>query len=200
MVISPGLQELVDRTSARPWFHDLIKVERKASEIRRYAPYVIPGLLQTEDYARCCVLPSRPELTADEIERAVALRMTRKEILERDEPPRLWTIIEESALRRINGSAKIMAAQREHLVKMSERPNIVVQIIPESEGSTVAGGREFTIMPFTSEPTVVYLEDVGSAKYLRKPDDVARYTLTFDHLRCSALTDSKSRMLIRGEK
>src|SRR6266498_2548332 len=80
-----------------------------------------------------------------------------------DESPRLWTIIEESALRRINGSAKIMAAQREHLVKMSERPNIVVQIIPESEGSTVAGGREFTIMPFTSEPTVVYLEDVGSA-------------------------------------
>jgi len=125
--------------------------------------------------------------------------MTRQEILARDERPRLWAIIDESALHRINGNAETMAEQREHLIKMSEQPNIVVQIIPDREGSTVAGGRSFTVLSFDSEPTVVYLEDIGSARYLRKPDDVARYTLTFDHLRCSALTDEKSRALIRGE-
>lgn len=194
------MQELVERTSARPWFHDLIKVERKASEIRIYAAYVIPGLLQTEDYARCCVLPTRPQLTPGEIERAVALRMTRQEILKRDDPPSLWVVMEESALHRVNGGMDVMAAQREYLLEMSEKPNVVIQVIPEAEGSTVAGGREFTILSFTSDPVVVYLEDIGSARYVRKHDEAARYVLTFDHLRSSALRDDRSRELIRGGK
>jgi DNA-binding XRE family transcriptional regulator len=191
------LQDLVEQTSALPWFRDLIKVERKAIEIREYDSYVIPGLLQTEEYARCCVSPTRPQLTQDEIDRAVALRMTRQEILDRDEPPRLWFIVEESVLYRANGDAEIMTGQLEHLVKMSERPEIVIQVIPSSAGSTAAGGRAFKILTFKSEATVVYLEDVKSARYLRKPDDVAIYTLTFDHLRCRALPDDESRTLIR---
>jgi len=190
------LQALVDETSARPWFRDLLAVERKATEIRIYSPYVVPGLLQVEDYARCCVRPTRPALTADEEERAVALRMTRQEILARDEPPQIWAIVEESALRRLNGSADIMAAQLRHVLKLSERPNLVIQVIPQNVGSTVAGGRGFTILVFRSEPAIVYLEDIGSARYLRKTDEVARYALTFDHLRTSALTDDQSRMLI----
>ncbi len=191
------LQDLVEQTSALPWFRDLIKVERKATEIRFYGSYVIPGLLQTEEYARCCVSPTRPELTADEINRAVALRMSRQEILDRDEPPWLWFIIDESAIHRVNGDAEIMAEQLEHLVKMSERPEIVIQVIPNCEGSTAAGGRSFTILTFKSEPTVVYLEDIKSARYIRKPDEVAMYALTFDHLRSCALPDDKSRALLR---
>jgi DNA-binding XRE family transcriptional regulator len=194
------MQELVEQTSARPWFHDLIKVERRARTIRTYAAYVIPGLLQTEDYARCCVLPTRPELTSDEVEQAVALRMSRQEILKREDPPELWVVLDESALNRVNGSADVMSAQREHLVRMSEQPNIVIQVIPDAEGSTVAGGREFIILSFASEPTVVYLEDIGNARYVRKHDEVALYALTFDHLRSTALRDDKSRLLIRGEK
>jgi DNA-binding XRE family transcriptional regulator len=191
------LQDLVDQTSVLPWFRDLIKVERKAIEIREYDSYVIPGLLQTERYARCCVSPTRPALTADEINRAVALRMTRQEILDRDEPPRLWFIIDESALYRANGGAEIMTEQLEHLVKLSERPEIVIQVIPNSAGSTAAGGRAFIILTFKSESTIVYLEDVKSARYVRKPDEVATYTLTFDHLRSRALPDDESRALIR---
>lgn len=194
------LQDLVEQTSALPWFRDLVKVERRAIEIGKYDAYLIPGLLQTERYARCCVSTTRPVLTADEIDRAVALRMTRQEILDKDhdEPPRLWFIVEESALRRADhGNAEIMTEQLEHLVKMSERPDIVIQIIPDSEGPTAAGGRSFTILSFKSEPTVVYLEDVNSARYIRKPDEVAIYSLTFDHLRSRALPDDKSRSLIR---
>jgi transcriptional regulator with XRE-family HTH domain len=188
------LREMVEETSARPWFRDLLNVERKAKEIRRYVTYVIPGLLQTEAYARCCVSPTRPALTADEIDRAIALRMTRQGILERDDPPMLWAIIDESALRRANGGADVMAGQLAHLLKMSERPNIVIQVIPDSEGSTVAGGREFTIMTFPSDPPVIYLEDLGSARYIRnrKTDEVSRYMLAFDHLRSTALRDDRS--------
>lgn len=197
---------MVEETSARPWFRDLLAVERKANEIRRYVTYVIPGLLQTEAYARCCVTPTRPVLTADEIDRAIALRMSRQDILERENQPRLWAIIDESALRRVNGNTDIMAEQLEHLLRMSERPNVVIQIVPDSEGSTVAGGREFTIMTFPFDPPVVYLEDVGSARYVRnrKTDEVSRYMLTFDHLRSTALRDDKSTefitALMRGYK
>ncbi len=80
------LREMVEETSARPWFRDLLAVERKANEIRRYVTYVIPGLLQTEAYARCCVTPTRPVLTADEIDRAIALRMSRQDILRARKP------------------------------------------------------------------------------------------------------------------
>ncbi len=201
------LQGLVEE-SVLPWFRDRVKIERKAAEIRVYESYVIPGLLQTENYARCSMSGRRPPLTTDEIERAVALRMTRQEIINQEvRLPvnhefnlHLWAIVEESVLRRVVGGREVMTEQLEHLVKMSERANIVVQVIPESEGTTAAGGRSFTLLTFKADPTVVYLEDLESARYIRKPDEVSRYTLTFDYLRSNALTDEKSRALIRGEK
>jgi transcriptional regulator with XRE-family HTH domain len=191
------LQELVEQTSAVPWFRDLARLEQKAVEIREYDSYVIAGLLQTERYAEQCVNPTRPELTPDEIARAVALRMTRQKILDGDEPPRLWVVMDESALYRVNGDAEIMREQLEHLGLMSERPGIVITIIPSGEGSTAAGGRSFTILNFKAETPVVYLEDIKSARYVRKTDEVAVYNLTFEHLRSSALTDVKSRAIIR---
>jgi len=136
------LQPLVEQNSVLPWFKDLVEVERRATEIRIYETYVIPGLLQTEDYARHVVSATRPVLTDEDVERAVALRMTRQEALYReDETPRLWVIIDES----------------------DRRPNVVVQVIPNSEGSTAAGGRNFILLTLKAEPAVAYLEDIRSA-------------------------------------
>jgi transcriptional regulator with XRE-family HTH domain len=192
------LQALVEHTSVLPWFKDLVDVERRATEIRIYETYVIPGLLQTEDYARNVISATRPVLTDEDIERAIALRMTRQEALYReDEPPRLWAILDESVLYRANGTNEVMIKQLQALIKASKRPNVVVQVIPNSEGSTAAGGRNFILLTLRSEPAVAYLEDIRSARYLRKPDDVAQYALTFDHLRSSALPDVKSAALIR---
>ncbi len=100
------LQHLVEQVSVRPWFRDRVEVERKAAEIREYESYQIPGLLQTEDYARAIMGVGRPKISSDEIERAVALRMTRQEILEphdglpadQQQTPRYWAIIDASAL------------------------------------------------------------------------------------------------------
>lgn len=111
------LQELVEQISVLPWFRDRIEVERKAADIRTYEPYQITGLLQTEDYARANVTAARPMLPEDAIDRAVALRMSRQEILLADgDPPRLSAIMDESALRRIVGSQETMTAQYEHLL------------------------------------------------------------------------------------
>jgi len=200
------LQHLVEQVSVRPWFRDRVEVERKATEIREYDSYQIPGLLQTEDYARAVISAGRPRMSEEEIERAVAVRMTRQQILERsidlpadqDNTPGLWTIIDEAALHRVVGSPDIMRTQREHLLEMAQRPNITIQVIPNSEGVTCAYGRAFTILASNNGSSVVYLEDLINAHYVRNRDEVAQFTLKFDHLRASAFTDDKSLQLIKG--
>jgi transcriptional regulator with XRE-family HTH domain len=200
------LQHLVEQVSVRPWFRDRIEVERKATEIREYDAYQIPGLLQTEDYARAVISAGRPRMPEDEIERAVAVRMTRQQILERDHDlpadrdntPRLWVILDEAALLRIVNSPEIMRVQREHLVEMAQRPNVTIQVIPLSEGVTCAYGRAFTILTSGNGSPVVYLEDLINAHYVRTRDEVAQFALKFDHLRSNALTDDKSIQLIKG--
>lgn len=200
------LQRLVERVSVRPWFRDRMEVERKATEIREYDSYQLPGLLQTEDYARAVISAGRPKMSEDEIERAVAVRMTRQQILERDDDlpadqdntPRLWVIIDEAALLRVVGSPEIMRAQREHLAGMTKRPNVTIQVIPNDEGVTCAYGRAFTILISNNGSSVVYLEDLINAHYVRTRDEVAQFALKFDHLRTNALTDDKSLRLIKS--
>lgn len=204
------VQQLVEKTSVLPWFRDRIEVERKAREILEYESHKIPGLLQTEDYARSSISAGRPMLTQDVIDRAVALRMTRQEILKLDHelPPelnyvhktRLWAIIDESALYRVVGSLEIMQAQRDYLAAAATRPNITIQVMPYTKGVTCAYGRAFTILTSNASSPVVYLEDVKDARYLRDRDQVAQYALIFDHLRALAFDDSRSLKLIKGEK
>src|SRR5580704_15731687 len=179
------LQKLVENISLLPWFRERAEVERKAAEIREYESYQIPGLLQTEDYARAIIGVGRPKMSPDEIERAVALRMTRQEIIDlRDDlpadqmqTPRYWAVIDESALQRTVGTLEIMRVQREHLVEMAQRPYITIQIIPNEKGPTSAYGRAFTVLVSHNNSSVVYLEDPNSAHYVRDRDDVSRYTL-----------------------
>lgn len=202
------LQAMVEQVSVRPWFRDRVEVERKAREIREYESYQIPGLLQTEDYARAIMSATRPALSDDTIERFVALRMTRQQILEPDDDlpadkeqtPRFWAIIDESALHRIVGRPETMHAQREHLAAMAQRPNITVQVIPSAKGPTSAFGRAFAVLVSHNNSSVIYLEDVGTARYIRDRDEVSRYGLVFDHLRASALDDKQSLTLIKGEE
>jgi transcriptional regulator with XRE-family HTH domain len=202
------LQKLVENVSLLPWFRERAEVERKAAEIREYESYQIPGLLQTEDYARAIMSVGRPRISSDEMERAVALRMTRQEILElRDDlpadqlqTPRYWAVIDESALQRTAGSSDIMRIQREHLIEMAQRPYITIQIIPNEKGPTSAYGRAFTILVSShNNSSVVYLEDPNSAHYVRDRDDANRYALIFDHLRTSALDDTQTLRLLKGE-
>jgi transcriptional regulator with XRE-family HTH domain len=199
------LQGLVEQTSVLPWFRPRIEVERNASEIREYESYLVPGLLQTEDYMRCVIRAGRPAITAEERERAIALRLTRQTILEADASApidrptdkRLWAIIDESALRRLVGSHTVMAAQMSHLLAMADQPNVTLQIIPEGEGVTCAYGRAFSILSAGNGP-IVHLDEIMSARFVRDRDEVGRFSLIFDHLRANALTDSKSAEVIEN--
>lgn len=199
------LQKLVERTSMPPFFRERVEVERKARMIQEYESYQIPALVQTENYMRAGALARRPMFTEDALDRIVALRMTRQQVLELDgtqlalENPmhRLWAVIDESALRRTLGGPEIMKEQYEHLVSKAQQANITVQVIPDSKGATCAYGRAFTILTPESNSPIVYLEDFRSAHYIRERDEVAQYVLAFDHLRASALDDHASIDLIR---
>jgi transcriptional regulator with XRE-family HTH domain len=192
------LQALVEATSVLPWFRDLVETERKAVSIQTYESYLIPGLLQTEDYARHCVSATRPLLSDGDVSRAVVLRMTRQEILNQDDPPRLWAIIDESVLSRQVGGPDVMREQCAHLLAMSRRPNVALQVIPDSKGAACAYGQQFMILTFKSRTPMAYLEDMRGARYVRERDEVGTYSVAFDFLRASALDDEQSAELIRG--
>jgi DNA-binding XRE family transcriptional regulator len=199
------LQRLVERTSMPPFFRERVEVERKARMIQEYESYQIPALLQTENYMRAGALARRPMFTEDALERIVALRMTRQQILELEDTQldlenpthRLWAVIDESALRRLMGDPAVMKEQYQHLYSKAQQANITVQIIPDSKGATCAYGRTFTILTPESNSPIVYLEDFRNAHYVRERDEVAQYVLAFDHLRASALDDHASMNLIR---
>jgi transcriptional regulator with XRE-family HTH domain len=197
------MQELVERTCVLPWFRDLVKTEQEAAGIQTYETYVVPGLLQTEDYARHAVSATRPRLSDDDVQRAVTLRMTRQGNLDREDPPRLWAVIDESVLHREVGGKGVMRAQCDRLLAMGERPHIAIQVMPNSKGAACAYGNNFVILTFDSvnkrpRAPMVYLEEMRTARYIREQDEVSAYTTVFDYLRSSALDDLQSADLIRG--
>jgi transcriptional regulator with XRE-family HTH domain len=181
-----------------PQFATYVGLESAASEIRVYEVNLIPGLLQTEDYARTIIKAGMMNGSHEDVERRVALRMARQPALIRDDPPMLWTVVDEAALRRRVGGAELMRAQLEHVLELSGLKNVAMQVIPFGAGAHPAMGRPFVILVFPEriDTDVVYLEDLTSAFYLEDVDEVDRYNVFFNHLRATALSFEDSAALV----
>jgi transcriptional regulator with XRE-family HTH domain len=181
-----------------PRFATYIGLESAASEIRIYEVTLIPGLLQTEEYARTVITAGTVGGDHDGVERNVALLMARQPPLTSDDPPRLWAVLDEAALRRTVGGAGLMRLQLDHLLDLSRLPNVAIQVIPFGAGAHPAMGRPFVILAFPerADPDVVYLEDLTSALYVEDVDEVDRYNMFFNHLRATALSFEDSAALI----
>ena len=158
------------------WVEPYFGLEAAASFIREFELQFVPGILQIEEYARAVIrlgnLPSE-----DEVVRRVQARISRQEILRRPDPPRVWAVVDEGALRRHIGGRDVMRAQLRHLIEMCDHPNVTLQILPFSAGAHRAMGGPFTILRYT-EPDlrdVVYIEQLTSALYLDKPTEVDAY-------------------------
>lgn len=195
------LREFITRITMRPWFRDRMIMERKATEILEYEPYVVSGLLQTERYMRAVASAERPTPSPEEIDQRVALRLERQQVINReDDPPDLWVIMEESALLREIGGSGVMAEQREHLLYMGTRSNVTIQIIQHKQGVTAGIGRAFSVLTLkSSNSSLVYLEEIEDARYVRDMTKVRRYMRAFDHLRASAADEEMSAQIIKGE-
>jgi transcriptional regulator with XRE-family HTH domain len=182
----------------QPQFATYLGLESAASEIRIYEVSLIPGLLQTEDYARVVISAGMMGSANDDIDRRVELQMARQPALTRDDPPRLWAVLDEAALRRRVGGAGLMRLQLEHVLGLAALPNVAVQVIPFGGGAHPAMGRPFVILVFPErvDTDVVYLEDLTSSLYLEDLDEVDRYNVFFNHLRATALSFDDSAALI----
>ena len=182
----------------QPQFATYVGLESAASEIRIYEVSLIPELLQTEDYARVVIRSGMMSSPSDDVERQVALRMARQPAITRDDPPKVWAVLDEAALRRQVGGPGLMRLQLEHLLAQAALPNVAVQVIPFGGGAHPAMGRPFIILVFPErvDTDVVYLEDLTSALYLEDVAEVDRYNVCFNHLRATALSFEDSSALI----
>lgn len=170
------------------WFQAYLGLEQAAVLIRTYELQFIPGLLQTPDYARAVILLGHRDADADEIQRRVAVRMARQQLLTRPDGPRLWAVLDEAVLRRPIGGIPVMHAQVAALIEATKLPNVTIQVMPFRAGGHAAAGGAFTLLRFPEEdlPDVVYAEQLTSAFYLDKHDDVDAYTLAMQRLSVDA--------------
>ncbi|GAA0916191.1 transcriptional regulator [Virgisporangium aurantiacum] len=160
-----------------PWFQNYLGLEEAATLIRTYEVQFVPGLLQTEAYARSVILLGHSQKDARELDRRVELRMARKRILGIPDAPRLWAVIDEAVLRRPIGGREVLREQVEELLELTEHPKVRLQVMPFWSGGHAAAGGAFTILrfPLRDLPDMVYIEQLTSAIYLDKQDDVDRY-------------------------
>jgi transcriptional regulator with XRE-family HTH domain len=166
------------------WFQSYLGLEAAATLIRSYELQFIPGLLQTREYARAVVLLGHPKAREAEVERRVALRIARQDLLTKPGAPQLWAVLDEAALRRPIGGPEVLRGQIEALIEATKSPNVRLQIVPFNAGGHAAAGGAFTILRFPEEdlPDVVYVEQLTSALYLDKPEDLDYYTETMERL------------------
>lgn len=179
------------------WFQDYLGLEESASRIQACEMHFLPGLMQTEDYARAIATRGWSEIPTERAERLVAVRMRRQALLARPDAPKLWAVIDESVLHRPIGGRQVMLAQIDHLLELTKRPNITLQVLPYKFSGYAAEG-SFTILRFAEPelPDVVYIEHLSGALYLDKRADAELYSRVFDRLTVDSEIPDHSRQLL----
>lgn len=185
------------------WFDEFLGLEAGAAELRSFDTYLMPGLLQTRSYARA-VVRADPDLSDEQVEQRVELRLGRQAILDRaegNEPVQLWVVLDESVLHRRRGTPEVMIEQIHHLLKMSERPRIEIQVLPLDAGAHIAQQGSFQLLKFppdfVGDPGVAYLELLPEGRYYEHPEEVAAYERAFTRLQVLAATPEDSRRIMQ---
>lgn len=204
------LLELVRLSRTKAWWHaysdllsedvqTLIGLEDEAAHILSYETHHVPGLLQTEGYARA-LMTAGPDTPLENVERGVELRLRRQAILARSHPPQLHAILDQAALQRLAGRAEVMLAQLRHLIQEAAKPHITVQVLPLSAPAHPGDGFAFTILSFTNpaDPKIAYTETLIAEYSTDNPELVGRCRAQFDYLLARALSPADSTRLIDG--
>ncbi|MGH3343487.1 MAG: helix-turn-helix domain-containing protein [Carbonactinosporaceae bacterium] len=176
------------------WFQAYVGLEEAAALIRTYEVQFVPGLLQTEDYARAVISQGQADAPKAEIDRRVGLRMARQRLFDKPNAPLLWAVLDESALRRPLGGPTVMRDQLAKLIAVTDLPNVTLQIMPFPFGGHPAESGAFTILRFPELdlPDVVYLEQLTGALYLDKRDEVDQYLRVIESLAFASTTPKQT--------
>jgi transcriptional regulator with XRE-family HTH domain len=172
------------------WFEAYLGLEAAATLIRTFELQFVHGLFQTEAYARAVTVLGHRAAQAGEIDRRVTLRMKRQDLLEGPDAPRVWSVMDEAALRRPVGGRQVMREQLNRLIEVAAQPRITVQVVPFRRGGHAAAGGSFTVLRFGQPdlPDVAYIEQLTSALYLERRADVDHYLEVMNRLSAEALT------------
>ena len=180
------------------WFRPVVEIEADADSMIEYQAQAVFGLLQTEEYARALLRTGPARNSEEEIERHVAARINRQQILDREDPPLLWVILDENALRRPIGSAKIMRDQFARLVEAAKSPDIVLQVLPFDAGAHAAMNGSVILFSLPDQSDVVYAPGFGAGQIIGCAEEVEECRLALDLLRACALPpDDSVRMIAR---
>lgn len=196
------LQEDITRAAYPPWFSPFVHFEAKAARIHSWDNRFVTGLLQTGDYARAIIRAGNLGVTDDEVERDVAARMERQQVLGREVPPYCWFVVHEAALRTTFGGRGVMRDQMGRLLEVARSPRVVVQVFPSAVADCPGVDGAVTIFDFGGEPSAGYAEGYRAGRTIEAPGEVASLVLMFDHLRALALSPADSVQVItaiRGE-
>jgi hypothetical protein len=176
------------------WFEEFVGLEDGAKSKLIYDNQLVPGLMQTGEYAAAVTRAARPWADDDEVERQVAARTTRQALLTVQDPLQVWAVLDEAVLRRKVGGTATMQAQLRRLGEIAALPNVTLQVLPFDAGAHASMGTSFDLLQFPEpgDSAIVYVEDHTSSQYLETAADIERYTLVFDHLRASALSPERS--------
>jgi transcriptional regulator with XRE-family HTH domain len=201
----PELEDLMDvarETRQRGWWRPYgsiltgayVAFEAAASTIRSYEAQCIPGLLQTEEYARCQLTTARPDLPAGELANRIRVRLDRQSLLTQDDPVHLWCVVDEAALVRPVGGPDVMRAQLEHLLAAAELPHIKIQVLPFEAGAHAGMDGSFLLLHFPDEqdPDTVYVVMATGGVFQEKADELRRYETVFSSLQEVALPPDES--------
>jgi transcriptional regulator with XRE-family HTH domain len=175
-----------------------ISFEAEARSIRNYETLFVPGLLQTEQYAKAVIAGVLPLAPAEDADRRVQARLKRQALLSKKHPLNLWAIIDEAVLHRRVGGAEVITAQLNHLAETAKLPHVTLQVLPFGVGAHPGMTGSFAVMDFPdpADPELVYIETMGGDLFLERESDVRRYTTIFEHLRAAALNPTDSIRLI----
>lgn len=197
-----ALVEIRDEMTKSPhpgWFQKLLEMERQATEIWQYEVQVMPGLLQTKDYARAVLEAApRPRVTRT-VDEDLALRLERQTLLSGPDAPEFWFVIDEAVLLRSPEDSAVMRGQLEHLIEVAQLSNIILQVLPIARGLHAMMGGPATILKFGGfgSDDVVYVEPIGQGHLAYDPVTVRHLTRRFDILRSDALSAAETAQLIR---
>jgi transcriptional regulator with XRE-family HTH domain len=181
------LQPFVRAEAYPAWFRDWVEIECEATSLRWFEPLLVPGLLQTEDYARAVLAAAHPAAPDGEVDRLVIARMDRQAILARADPPLLWVIVDEGVLTRPLGGAGVMREQIGRLIAAAHQPKIVLQVLPAEAGAHPGLAGPFVIAGFDGAAEVAYLDNALAGQVVERADEVARVALLYDILKAEAL-------------
>lgn len=202
-----ALVQLAREARKKGWWHAFNEVftgafvglESDASSLRTYQSLLVPGLLQTEDYTRAVIKAIAPDYSEEIVERRVTARQSRQTLLNDQQPPEFWVIMDEAVLHRTVGGPDIMRGQLRRLLETAQLPHVTLQVLPFEAGAHAGMEGPFMILGFPeqADPDVVYVENTTSGSYLEEPSEVHRYTLMFDHLRATALKPADTLLMVK---